>query len=584
MSRHMLVVVMAVVIGTSLASGKAIYVDDDADLNGRGTAWHDPYLCLQNALSDAVAGDVILVAQGVYRPDRQVEFGRFAELVVSGDREATFHLKNGVIVKGGYAGLGEADPNHRDISAHRTVLSGDLSDNDIEAADPCDLDDEPTRFENSYSVLIGSDTNASAVLDGFTITEGHANGSSPDYGYSVSSGAGMYNNGGSPTVINCTFEGNWARRSGGGMSNHYGSQPIVTNCAFRENRALHSSGGMYNHEGSSPTVTDCEFHDNSTDWAGGAMENLTNSHPIVTNCTFEGNYSTGRNVWGNGIGGAMVNTDGDSTVTGCSFVANYADVGGGVINWGSGTNPIFTNCIFGSNRSISGGGMHNNLGSSPRLINCTFKGNTAMDNGGGMANTGEPSITNCTFTGNKAGLGGGIYSSERPPTLSNCILWSDIPEEFYGESSTPVIAYSNIQGGHAGTGNIDADPCFAAPGYWDPNGTAGDANDDFFVPGDYHLKSQGGRYDPSSQSWVYDDVTSPCIDAGDPMSPIGPEPLPNGGVVNMGAYGGMSEASKSYFGKAPCETIVAGDINGDCEVNFLDFCIMGLHWCEDHNP
>ena len=48
----------------------------------------------------------------------------------------------------------------------------------------------------------------------------------------------------------------------------------------------------------------------------------------------------------------------------------------------------------------------------------------------------------------------------------------------------------------------------------------------------------------------------------------------------MGAYGGTVEASKSYFGKPPCEIIVAGDINGDCEVNFLDLCIMGLHWCE----
>jgi len=63
--------------------------------------------------------------------------------------------------------------------------------------------------------------------------------------------------------------------------------------------------------------------------------------------------------------------------------------------------------------------------------------------------------------------------------------------------------------------------------------------------GDYHLKSQAGRWDPVSLSWVTDDVTSPCIDAGDPDSPVGDEPMPNGGIINMGAYGGTVETSKS---------------------------------------
>jgi len=64
------------------------------------------------------------------------------------------------------------------------------------------------------------------------------------------------------------------------------------------------------------------------------------------------------------------------------------------------------------------------------------------------------------------------------------------------------------------------------------------------------------------------------------MSPVGHEPFPNGGIINMGAFGGTDEASKSYFDKPPCETVVAGDINGDCEVNFLDFRLMALHWME----
>jgi len=88
--------------------------------------------------------------------------------------------------------------------------------------------------------------------------------------------------------------------------------------------------------------------------------------------------------------------------------------------------------------------------------------------------------------------------------------------------------YSDIQGGWPGEGNIDADPLFADT-----------AN------GNYHLISQAGRWEPNSQSWVVDDITSPCIDAGDPNTPIGLEPFPNGGIINMGAYGGTDEASKS---------------------------------------
>jgi hypothetical protein len=141
--------------------------------------------------------------------------------------------------------------------------------------------------------------------------------------------------------------------------------------------------------------------------------------------------------------------------------------------------------------------------------------------------------------------------------------------------------FSCIEDGDQGQGNILDDPCFVTPGYCDPNGTPEKPYDDSWIDGDYHLNSQAGRWDPKSKSWVKDDVTSPCIDAGDPMSPIGYEPFPNGGRINMGAYGGTAEASKSFFGGPVCETIVPGDINGDCKVDFADFSIMVLHWLED---
>jgi hypothetical protein len=187
------------------------------------------------------------------------------------------------------------------------------------------------------------------------------------------------------------------------------------------------------------------------------------------------------------------------------------------------------------------------------------------------------SIENCTFVAVADGIE--VFQGETC-TLKNCILyrhtWALVPS-----SATLNISYCNFEGGRDriwghgtvnwGPGNIDTDPCFARLG-------------DFQTEGDYHLKSQAGRWDPKSQTWVHDNVTSPCIDAGDPMSPIGPEPFPNGGRVNIGAYSGTAEASKSYFGTTPCETVVAGDVNGDCRINFLDFALMALHWLEDHTP
>jgi len=126
---------------------------------------------------------------------------------------------------------------------------------------------------------------------------------------------------------------------------------------------------------------------------------------------------------------------------------------------------------------------------------------------------------------------------------------------------------------------IQTDPLFAQEGSWNLNGTP-DFLDDIWIDGDYHLKSQAGRWDPNSQSWVQDEVTSPCIDAGDPNTPIGDEPFPNGGRINMGAYGGTSEASKSYFGEPMSDTIIAGDINGDGKVDWLDLSILASHWLQ----
>ncbi|GAG19078.1 unnamed protein product, partial [marine sediment metagenome] len=88
--------------------------------------------------------------------------------------------------------------------------------------------------------------------------------------------------------------------------------------------------------------------------------------------------------------------------------------------------------------------------------------------------------------------------------------------------------YSCIERGGEGEGNIDGDPLFV------------DTDS-----GNYHLRSERGRYWPAHDVWVLDKVTSPCVDGGDPNADYSGEPVPNGGRINMGAYGGTPEASLS---------------------------------------
>jgi hypothetical protein len=181
--------------------------------------------------------------------------------------------------------------------------------------------------------------------------------------------------------------------------------------------------------------------------------------------------------------------------------------------------------------------------------------------------------------------------------VTNSVIWENTSAKgreisVEDAASTLTISYSNVAGGQIGVnveggcvldwgeGNIDADPLFARLGYWDDKGTRSPP-DDVWVGDDLRLKSQAGRWDTESQVWIQDEVTSPCIDAGDPMNPINLEPFPNGGFVNMGAHGGTPEASKTYFGEPICDTIIAGDINGDGQVNRVDLEIMELHWTDE---
>jgi hypothetical protein len=257
------------------------------------------------------------------------------------------------------------------------------------------------------------------------------------------------------------------------------------------------------------------------------------------------------------------------------------------------SSPTITHCVISGNavgRYGLGGGVSCHLESQLSLHNCIISTNTAYGDhseGGGIycGYTAGLTIVNCTIAGNAtSGYGGGICLDDSTDFIAlNSILWRNSANQIFGGGAgSRAVTTCDVQGGWPGDGNIDADPCFAKPGYWDANGTPEDHNDDFRVEGDYHLKSEGGRWEPNSESWVLDDVTSPCIDKGDWRSSVGDEPYPNGGVINMGAYGGTAQASKSpaitCWEADECAGQPFGDSSCDGITNLADLFALKAHF------
>jgi hypothetical protein len=149
----------------------------------------------------------------------------------------------------------------------------------------------------------------------------------------------------------------------------------------------------------------------------------------------------------------------------------------------------------------------------------------------------------CTISGNDGGYAGAAFRFvDSNVIITNSIVTGNLPEQIVVDNGNePLVRYSNIEGLWDDIGNIDVDPHFAMEGQWidgtEPYG--------IWIDGDYHLKAWAGRWDPILMDWMFDVFTSPCIDAGDPDAPFSIEPQPNGERINMGAYGGTNQASRT---------------------------------------
>jgi hypothetical protein len=241
--------------------------------------------------------------------------------------------------------------------------------------------------------------------------------------------------------------------------------------------------------------------------------------------------------------------DADASVAGFTFLNGFSAQSGGAVSMTAGT---LSNCVVRSSESsIDGGGLRMQGGLVVRsLVAGNFAmrygggvlvqagaireslvvGNLARGDGGGIEFWGGE-VLNCTLSANHAGSFGGGIDVGDAGTLLNCVVYGNTCQ---GEGDNwykwvdEGLFYTCTSPDPNDEGSFDADPLFADP----------DA-------GDYRLQSAAGRYLPATGAWTNDPATSPAIDRGWPGSPFEAEPAPNGSRINLGAYGGTPQASKS---------------------------------------
>ena len=459
-------ILLIVLIGLSLsnlylrtanANSGVFYVNiNSSGTTHDGKSWATAFTSLQPALTNAVSGDSIWVAQGIYKPTQGV------------GRAATFILKSGVSLYGGFTGT-ETLLSQRNWTTNFTVLSGDLDGNDTTDSHGIDTSAANIVGNNAYNVVTASGLSNNTVIDGFFITGGSANGTSfpNNVGgglYNASSdiltlnddnfsgnqtsfyGGGMYTNLNTTTSLtNVTFTGNAAVDGGGGLAN-YGS-PTLNHVTFSSNQAFWG-GGMYNDHAAGPSLVNVILSDNTASWGGGMYNNL--SDPSLTHVTLSSNLTTV------GSGGGMDNESSNPTIAYTDFIGNHSgSQGGGVYNYNS--HPTLSDTIFNGNSAFNaGGGIVNDSSSNAILTNVILTSNTTTGNGGGVYNnTSNPILTRVTISANSANHGGAIYNNANSnPQLINVILSGNYANQgggIYSHASSPSLNNVTLSGNYAYT-------------------------------------------------------------------------------------------------------------------------------------
>jgi parallel beta-helix repeat protein len=352
------------------------------------------------------------------------------------------------------------------------------------------------------------------------------------------------------TIIDCQGSGRGFRFHSGEDTNSIVNGLTITNGGNTQD------GGAIHCSGSSPAITNCIIRDNITNGHGAGIYCGYNSNPIITNCFINSNTFTP-----SGYGGGIYCYKSSPIITNCIITNNSATGsgrhGGGICFWGdqdAGSDAIVANCIISGNSAGHRGGGLYAYWSSPTFVNCTVIGNMALEGGGiGSFRESNPAVINCIVRDNIAPDGNQLA------LISTLRVW---PTFFPTEMT---VSFSDIEGGqsdvciddnmilHWGDGNINIDPNFVDPGYWDDANTPADPNDDFFITGNYHLLPISG-----------------CIDVGDNLS-VPPESTTDidgeqrifNDTVDMGADEVVTNLA---------------DFNTDGIVDYLDIEIMTNEW------
>ncbi|MCU0915265.1 MAG: hypothetical protein MUC88_11965 [Planctomycetes bacterium] len=436
-----------------------VYVDVGAKGANNGSSWPSAFTSLRDALAAALPGREIRVARGIYTPDRGVG-------VTRGNREASFVLSGGITILGGYAGAGAPDPGARDVNKYATILSGDLSANDLPVTDPCNLWKEATRTDNSRHILTALNLERETILDGFQITGGCAYGSSPTPFTDDLQGAGVTMSGGSLQLRHCTFTGNWSSGDGGAIYADGGSLALL-DCTFRSNGA-----------GARALPATSSSASNPAHGTGGAVRTDRRAQITLSGCQFTGNFAGAQ-------GGALDTDKSEATLTRCLFIRNSAGSTGGGAIWNSESQLRAVNCIFNGNRSdYSGGAIANGWSSALYAANCCLHANYAKVQAGALDNFFGATATlwNCTLVSNRQDgtlsaivCGPALGQTNSELTIANSILWNGGHEISSLGKSLVTVGRTDIRGGWTGTGNLNADPGFFLPAGLD--GIAGTEDD-----------------------------------------------------------------------------------------------------------
>ena len=365
----------------------------------------------------------------------------------------------------------------------------------------------------------------------------------------------------------------------------YGTSPTLT-----KNVIKNCNGhGIYGENGAAPVISHNQI--SACRWQGIYSCN----GPITQNVISENNggiafcdgpitdniISNNTNV-DSGRGGALSFCNGP--ITGNMLEGNYAAYKGGACY--ECTGDIINNTITGNQSTIAGGGICNSRG---RIMNNIIAGNIS-DSGGGLFSCTQ--LYNNTIVGNVARVNGGALG-QCPGYISNNIIAfnkaTGLVGGIYGASENSFNVFWSNEGGNVGggtgfgAGDVIVNPLFASNGYWDDHQTP-DESDDVWTNGDYHVQSEAGRWSSDDNQWIIDVRTSPCIDAGDPDSDWTAELWPHGRHVNIGAYGGTSQASMSLssIGTAANLNPDVNDVND--WIDFRDMELLSDKWLSREAP